>query len=333
MFDTVKGQGRLVAIVVTHQRLEHIRTTLAALEATPPTDLSAMIVVDNQSTDGTAEMLARCADPRLIVLRPDRNLGGAGGFALGMRHAMAHCHPDWIVVMDDDARPHPEALARFHALDLSGYDGFAAAVRLPDGTPCDANRPTYNPFWHPRILLRALAGRGRQAFHLAPSAFDAPGTRRVDGASFVGFFVRADTVARHGYPDADLFIYGEDALYTLGLTKAGCRIAFDPAVCFEHDNQTHAAGDGRMQPLWKVYYHHRNQVFVYRMATGAFFLPVMLLYVPRWLWRMRAHRGERGAFLRLFWMALRDGFHRRTDRPHTAVLALAGRDQRLSNSR
>lgn len=316
-------KGRLVAVVVTHQRRAKIAVTLAALLASPPQDLAALVVVDNASDDGTADLLAGQSDPRLTVLRLEENLGGAGGFALGMQHAMQHLAPDWLVVMDDDARPLASALATFHALDLRGFDGFAAAVRAPDGTLADMNRPTLNPFWHRTILLRALAGGGREAFHLGPADFARPGLRPVDGASFVGFFLRSQVIERHGYPDASLFVNGEDAFYTLGLTKAGCRLGFDPSVVFEHDTTTYSRHDPRIRPLWRLYYMQRNQVIIYRLATGVFLLPVLCLFLPRWLWRIRAHRGERLAFLRLLGLALLDGWRQRTDRPHAHIVALA----------
>ena len=139
----------------------------------------------------------------------------------------------------------------------------------------------------------------------------------------MGFFVRAGTVARRGYPDPALFLYGDDAIYTMGLTKAGHAIGFDPAVRFEHDSSTYSSADPRIRPLWKVYYYHRNLIMLYRIAAGALFYPVLCLYVPKWLLRVRAHKGERGRFLALFWLALRDGVRRRTHRSHAEILTRA----------
>jgi len=318
------GNGRLVAVVVTHRRLAQLQITLKALLDERQDDLAAVLVVDNASGDGTPAWLDAQTDPRLQVLSLPENRGGAGGFEAGMRQAMAAMAPDWIVVMDDDARPEPGALAAFHALDLTGYDGFAAAVRHPDGTLCEMNRPTFNPFRHKKILARTLLGGGRGAFHLGPGDFATPGLRRIDGASFVGFFVRAAVIRARGYPDPALFLYGDDAIYTMGLTQAGHRLGFDPSVRFEHDSSTYSAADPRIRPLWKVYYYHRNLLILYRIAAGPFFLPVLCLYIPRWLLRLRHHRGERRRFLRLFGLALADGLRRRTGRPHAEILARAG---------
>lgn len=318
--DESGANGRLVAIVATHRRLADLRRTLAALLAAPAADLAAVVVVDNASDDGTGAWLATQTEPRLHVLTLPRNLGGAGGFEAGMRQAMAALSPDWLLIMDDDSRPEAEALATFQRLDLSGYDGVAAAVRCPDGNLADMNRPTFNPFWHKRILMRALLGGGRGAFHLGESDFHRPGLRPIDGASFVGFFVRARVVAEAGYPDPRLFLYGDDAIYTMGLTRAGYRLGFAPEVRFVHACTTYSPADPRLRPLWKAYYYHRNLLILYRTAAGIFFYPVLCLYLPRWLYRLRHHGGERRRFLGLFGLALRDGLRGQTSRPHDEVL-------------
>lgn len=319
-------QGTLVAVVVTHRRLAQLKVTLRALLATDAADLTAVVVVDNASDDGTPGWLSDQLDPRLHVVTSTHNIGGAGGFELGMRTAMEQFSPDWLVLMDDDARPEPGAMAAFQALDLRGFDGFAAAVRHPDGTICDMNRPTYNPFWHKRVLFRTLMGGGRGAFHLGPADFARPGLRVVDGASFVGFFVRGETVVRRGYPDPRLFLYGDDAIYTMGLTRAGHRIGFDPSVRFEHDSSTYSATDARIRPMWKVYYYYRNLLILYRIATGVFFGPVLLLYLPRWLFKARHYGGQKRRYLKLLALAIGDGLMRHTARQHEVILGLAGDD-------
>ena len=89
------------------------------------------------------------------------------------------------------------------------------------------NRPVLNPFLSLRTFLTALI-RGRAGYHVADAAYTAPGPTEVDGASFVGFLVARSAVARAGYPDGRLFIYGDDALYSLRLRRHGVRIGFDP---------------------------------------------------------------------------------------------------------
>ena len=108
---------RLVAVVVTYNRLDKLKPTLARFLDSPPDHLERVVVIDNASTDGTADWLAMQDDPRLAVERLPENRGGAGGFEAGMRFATERFDPDWLVLSDDDGRPAPGALAAFHALD------------------------------------------------------------------------------------------------------------------------------------------------------------------------------------------------------------------------
>ncbi|WP_237754634.1 MULTISPECIES: glycosyltransferase [unclassified Leisingera] len=344
------GAGRLVAVVVTYNRLDKLKATLARLLESPEHELAAVVVADNASTDGTGEWLAAQEDPRLDICASQTNRGGAGGFEMGMRRAMEAHAPDWLAVMDDDGRPAPGGLAAFHGLamhqqpagaaDGGGWDAVAAAVYFPDGRICEMNRPSRNPFWHAREFLRTLFGGGRSGFHVQPSDYEGPGMQ-IDVTSFVGFFISADAVRRIGFPDPELFIYGDDGIYTLGLTKAGGRIGFEPSVRFEHDLSTFqggakepagekakadAAQRGRFVPLWKAYYYHRNLLLLYRMAAGWLFWPALCVVLPKWALKLRHHRGARRAFARLLAHAVRDGLLRRTRVSHARVLELAAED-------
>lgn len=318
------GQGathkRLAAVVVTYNRLAQLQVTLARLLSAPACELAHIVVIDNASDDGTGAWLSTQNDPRLLIVSEPENRGGAGGFDRGMRLAVEQFDPDWLMVMDDDARPEPRALARFHDLDLTGWDGLAAAVYFPSGEICEMNRPSRNPFWHGREFLRTIR-QGRGGFHLAPSTYEGAAPVEIDVTSFVGFFISRAGIERVGYPDPGLFIYGDDGLYTLDLSAKGGRICFEPRVRFEHDLSTFTGQQrGRFRPLWKVYYYHRNLLMLYRLAAGWLFWPALLLILPKWLMKARQHPDERRVFLALIGRAIRDGILRRRNVPHARVL-------------
>ena len=298
---------RVIALVVTFNRLAHLQKTVARLLAMSSDHLAGVLVVDNASSDGTRDWLTRQQDPRLHVLRLETNSGGAGGFEAGMRYAMARLSPDWLLLMDDDARPAPDTLAGFHGRARDTYDGWVAATYFPDGNICEMNRPVLNPFLKLRIFLATLK-QGRAGYHLSDAAYTAAGPSEVDGASFVGFFVSRGAVERIGYPDGRLFIYGDDALYSIQLRQAGLRIGFDPALRFEHDCGTEM-GVHPITPLWKVYYMYRNQLLVYRAAAGpVLFWPVVGLKALTWRRQARHYKGAaRTVYLQLLNRAVRDG--------------------------
>lgn len=321
--------GRLAAIVVTHNRLAQLKITVRHLLDHTEEALPHVIIVNNACTDGTRDWLDAQDDTRLEVLYSAHNLGGAGGFEKGMRHVARVHDPDWVVVMDDDARPAPDAVAQFHNADHGDAWAVAAAVFHPDGRVCDINRPSINPFWHRKAFFHTAFGGGREAFHLAADAFhyDAP-MRDVDAASFVGLFVARSGWRSGGFPDGSLFIYGDDVLYTLGLRRAGGRIVFNPAIRFEHDFSTIAQTVQRFSPLWKVYYHHRNLLTVYRCAAGVFFWPALLIILPKWLLKVRHYAGDRRAYMSLLGRAVWHGLLRRKDVAHEQVLGWSRKQDR-----
>lgn len=319
MHYTTGEKSRLVAVVVTYNRREQLLTTLGALCASTQETLAAIVVCDNASTDGTAQDLAAVSDPRVHVVSLPENRGGAGGFEAGMRVAMADHRPDWLVVMDDDGRPTLDTLAAFHATDRTVADAWAAAVRYPSGAICDMNRPWINPFRSIGDFTRCMV-QGRDGFHLRSDAYDGGEVRQIDGGSFVGFFVSAKTVMDAQYPDPSLFLYGDDVLYTLGLSQSGRSILFDPKLRFEHDCETLADEGPVIRPLWKVYFFHRNQVLVYRKAAGPIlFWGVLVVRTVQWWLRARHYGSDRSRYLKLLKMAVSDGVMMRTGQSRTEI--------------
>lgn len=325
MEHTAPSAGTLVAVVVTFNRRDKLQVTLARLLETPAAHLTAVLVVDNASTDGTGAWLAEQDDPRLQVLTLDENSGGAGGFAAGLDHAHRVIDPDWVVVMDDDAYPEPGCLGAFHAAPRNDHHGWLAAVRYPEGGICDMNRPWRNPFWH-RDTFRDAFLKGREGFHLGPAAYDGDSPRPVDGGSFVGLFLSREALALAGLPDPALFIYGDDVIYTLTLSQRGGKLAFDPALRFAHDCYSVHGGAQVLRPLWKAYYFHRNLLQVYRKAAGPWFWPAMGMILPKWWLRARLYGDDTRHFRRILRRAVADGLRRRNTLSHAEVRALCARD-------
>ena len=98
--------GSVVAVVVTRHRNELLAESLAALsKQTHP--IAHLVVVDNGPDQPARAVVDGCDLPSTYI--PSwTNLGGAGGFALGMLHALA-MGADWIWLGDDDGMPADES--------------------------------------------------------------------------------------------------------------------------------------------------------------------------------------------------------------------------------
>ena len=101
---------RIIAVVVTFNRRDMVTRLVAALDAGTVVP-DEVVVVDNASTDGTADAL-EAADTKapLTVLRLPENTGGAGGFHTGLAEAMDR-GADLAWLMDDDGTPAADCLA------------------------------------------------------------------------------------------------------------------------------------------------------------------------------------------------------------------------------
>src|ERR1700733_1603770 len=92
------------AVVVTHRRPDELAKSLDMLSAQTRLP-DHLIVVDNDGgSDSPIRDLVAAQPISTTYLASHRNLGGAGGFALGMLHALAQ-GADWVWLADDDGRP------------------------------------------------------------------------------------------------------------------------------------------------------------------------------------------------------------------------------------
>ena len=321
MSSVVAAPPGVAAVIVTYNRLDKLKVTVERTLKLPFTDV---VVVNNASTDGTKEWLNSLSDVRLRCIHAAENLGGAGGFARGFDDAARLTSAEWLVCFDDDAYPAEDALDVFAQLPLTEeVAGVAAAVFLPSGGISTMNCPGVSPFHSWRLLMRALRRR-KNRFGVPYSAYESAALCNVSYSSFVGFFVRCHLVRGVlGLPRAELFIYGDDALFTLNIVKHGYQLKFAPTVRFIHDCETLQQQRRVYHPLWKVYYIFRNGVTFYRQMSGAYFYPVMLpILLLSWLGPAR-HYTNRRRFLRLALVALWDGLRADFTKSHRQVVSLA----------
>ncbi|GAB7192247.1 hypothetical protein NUM3379_29560 [Kineococcus sp. NUM-3379] len=248
-----RGAGpRVVAVVVAHQRRELLLAGLAALAAQTRRP-DAVVVVDNASTDGSAEAAGAAAEPlgltgRLEVVRLARNTGGAGGFAAGLARAVRAHSADLVWLMDDDTVPLPGALAA----------ALAAREAAPGRPPAVvASRVVWtdgreHPMNTPRRRPRVSAAELRDA--------RAAGGVPVRSASFVAVLVDAAAVRAEGLPVADFFLWNDDFEYTTRLLRHRRGLAV-PASTVEH--RTRVFGGTDADPGERFVLEVRNKLWTY----------------------------------------------------------------------
>ena len=93
---------KITAVVVTFNRVEHVKKSIEQMLNLdyPPHEI---VVVNNASTDNTQAVLSELClhNPNIAVTTTIKNIGGAGGFAVGMKVAYDR-GADFVWIMDDD---------------------------------------------------------------------------------------------------------------------------------------------------------------------------------------------------------------------------------------
>jgi rhamnopyranosyl-N-acetylglucosaminyl-diphospho-decaprenol beta-1,3/1,4-galactofuranosyltransferase len=234
----------VTAVVVTYNRKELLRECLAALAAQErPVD--RVLVIDNASTDGTAEQV-RAENPDVDLVTLSENGGGAGGFHEGMKRAHAD-GADWIWLMDDDTLPEPGALkalldARARA-DREPYLLYSKAV-WEDGTLHPMNYPGFERH-RPELMV---IGAERKLLPLRT-------------ATFVSLLVSRKAIDEFGLPLARYFIWSDDIEYSARIMRERAGYFVPQSVVL---HKTKAAYTAISTSGDRFYFHIRNTLYMLR---------------------------------------------------------------------
>jgi GT2 family glycosyltransferase len=300
----VSSPARVVAVVVTWNRLALLQESLSAVAGQTHAP-AAIVVVDNDSTDGTAELLdsAYAGELGLDVVHLRENTGGAGGFAAGIERALVH-HPDLVWLLDDDTVPTPTAAAELvgawerHEGDAEGRRPAVLASRVvwTDGRDHPMNTPRRKP---------------------GASAAEITAAEAVDGvpirsASFVSLMCDADRVRERGLPVADYFLWNDDFEYSTRLIRGGTGL-YCPGSVVVH--KTRVFGSTDADPGERFYYEVRNKLWMFSRSRSLS-VPEKTLYAAstarRWA-RTLAKSSDRAVLRR----ALARGFAAGLRRPRS----------------
>jgi N-acetylglucosaminyl-diphospho-decaprenol L-rhamnosyltransferase len=210
---------KLSAVVVTFNSAEAIARSLPALLAQlSPAD--EVIVVDNASTDGTADTVAALV-PIATVIRNDANTGFAAAANRGAEAATG----DLILFLNPDAIVQPgfrEAISSplSNGREWAAWQGL---VTMDGGAHVNTNGGVIH------FTGVSWAGRAGQA---VPTS---PGPAEVAFASGACLAVPRERWREQGGFSPEFFMYCEDADLSLRLRLGGGRIGCEPGARVDHD--------------------------------------------------------------------------------------------------
>jgi rhamnopyranosyl-N-acetylglucosaminyl-diphospho-decaprenol beta-1,3/1,4-galactofuranosyltransferase len=290
----------VVAVIVTRHRTELLVDSLAAMaKQTHP--VTHLVVVDNGPDQPAREVVEACGVPA-TYLPSHHNLGGAGGFALGMLHALA-LGADWVWLGDDDGRAGDEHV-------LATLLDTARRHELAVVSPVVADQANPGRLAFPvRQGLRWHRDRGTLGDEELLPGY---------ASFFNGALFRSSTLDVVGVPDLRLFVRGDEVEMHRRVVRS--RLPFGTCL---RATYVHPYGSDEFKPMLggrlhaqdpddavKRYYTYRNRGYLFGQRGMRL---IGALEVFRFGWYFLVSKRDPAGFrewLRLVRLGRREQFHR-----------------------
>lgn len=314
-----QNQYNVGAVVVTYgERLKLLTETAEAILKDP--HVSMLAIVDNASIDQAGiDALALRHASRVHVIRHEKNLGSAGGFAAGIK-MMREKGIDYVYLSDDDViisdrfvesfkRAH-EVIGNNQVVLLARRASFWAGTDVHYRPETDPRPRSYFNILHPRILLvflKSLFGMKDRHIEREMARFFPIIPSR--GWAYAGVFLPIQAVKSAPLPDESLGLYLDDIVYSWGVIDAGFPsfALIEPHLTdLEMTHSGSHTSTGLFSPTvssTKIYYETRNRVRVslkYGKANKALlFLQASIWYLAVVALGLLKHGFRKSTFKRM----------------------------------
>lgn len=263
--------GKIAVVIVTYNRLEKLKKALASYEQQLHKP-DYMVIVDNASTDGTANWLENWENNnhefKVEIITSNENLGGSGGFYLGEERAM-QLPVDWIMIADDDAYPTPnyiQGLVKYIEKNNADNISIMCGAVEQNNSYCSNQRTLYKKFkWQLNFLYDV------------PAEYYTKKIIYIDNASYVGILINKKKLAQVGLVNKNFFIWWDDTEHLMRLREIGSIICI-PRFIIKHDVE---ASNSNLS--WKSYYGTRNKLVSHRKHLPLTFPFIVLCFLLKTL--------------------------------------------------
>ena len=205
---------------VTRQCLEHVQKHAAEIR-------QEVFVVDNASTDGSADMVQR-EFPWVQLIRLDKNRGFAGGNNPAMEKAKGR----YVLLLNSDAFLAEGVLEKTiqYMDEHPGIGVLGCKLTDPDGTIQPSARMLPGPL-NKILHITGLAARFSKSKFFGRVDYtwwDHDQPKQVGWVVGAYFLIRRETMEAIGVLDERYFLYFEEIDYCLSARRAGWEVVFYP---------------------------------------------------------------------------------------------------------
>lgn len=294
----------LAIIILNYNTAALLRDCLHSIAAGDHALRLSVTVVDNASSDGSAEMV-RAEFPGVTLIANSTNVGYSAGNNVAMRALgfdrfppeTVERLPRYVLLLNPDTLVPPTALAEMvRFMDEHSAIGAAGPrVRRPDGSldrACRRSFPTPEvSFYRMTGLSRIFSGSRRfNAYNLEYLAEDA--VHPVDSVVGAYMQVRRAAILDAGLLDERFFMYGEDLDWAKRIKDAGWEVWYNGAVEITHVKEAASSQSAKSridfyEAMWLFYQkHYRSETnWLLDKSIMAGIVGKGSLDVARHLWR------------------------------------------------
>lgn len=291
-------QYTLSIIMVPFRAKEVFRKALLSLEVSKTDFLFEVIVIDNNSADGTVEMVRNEFQTKEVwkdrlVLFENTN----EGFPKGNNRGIKMKRGEWVLLLNPDTEVEPNTLQVMYDFMQSRKDVGVATCKLikADGTLDKACRRSVPTPW---VAFARLSGLSKlfpnnktfAKYNLEYKSIDEE--TEVDACVGAFMFISPECMQKVGLLDESFYMYGEDLDYCMRVKEAGFKVWYYPKTTTIH----YKGQSSKKTPAKALYAFHEAMWIFYKKFFRKKYLYLLDPFVYTGIWA------------RYFWKRLLNSF-------------------------
>jgi hypothetical protein len=280
--DQIKSaRPRLSVVIVSYNVRAFLEQALISIEKALTDIAHDVYVVDNASSDGSADMVAE-KFPAVILIRNRHNVG----FARANNQAIRRSRAEVVCLINPDTLVQEDTFSTLLGFLDNTPDAGAVGCKVlnPDGTLQLACRRSYPTPWVAFTKMMGLASlfpKSRWFGQYNLTYLDPDRISEVDAISGSFMMVRRKAIRQVGALDEGFFMYGEDLDWCYRIRKGGWGIYYVPRtqiIHFKGESSKKSPFEQR-----RLFYDAMAQFVKKHFSTGKALIPLWVLIIAIWM--------------------------------------------------